>query len=216
MSIANKKILFLVVPMVLAGILIVTAQIVSAIPISKGLENQWPSFEMTYKVEFLGESGEFYSQVVKLVYENDHHWKTWLLSHDLAPDMIGYSGEYTGKEMITYDPRTGSLSNNTDIPTDGIYVPDQWLRPNYIPKLIGQEGVVVQPGQTLDVNNLTLTEYSPCPDDPSVVPCKPGSTRVLETKIEYRNSDYIPLSLIDSIDGTIVRRITITELAVQE
>ena len=216
MSVTKKFFLFIVVPVLLIGVLIVTRQMVSAIPINIGTANQWSSFKMTYQVEILGEGGEFYSQVVKLVYENDHHWKTELLSHDLAPDMIGYSGEYTGKEMITYDPRTGLLSKNTDVPTDGIYVPDQWLNPNYIPKLIGQEGVIVQPGQTETVNILLLTEYSPCPDVPSVVSCKPGSNRVLETKIEYRNSDFIPLSIIDTIDGTVVRRISITELAILE
>ena len=215
MSITKKIILFVVGLILVAGILIVTGQLVSAIPINNGSENHWPSFEMTYKVESLGENGGFYSQVVRLVYENEHQWKTELLAHDLASDMVGYWAEYNGKEMIAYDPRIGSLSKNTDVPTDGVYVPDQWLRPNYIPGLIGQEGVVVQSGPIEGVNNLVLTEYSPCPDIPSLVPCKPGSNRILETRIEYRSTDFIPLSIINMVDGTVVRRISITTLVVQ-
>ncbi|GAB4580522.1 MAG: hypothetical protein Fur0022_32640 [Anaerolineales bacterium] len=216
MSITKKILLFIIVLVFLGGMLIATRQMVNAIPINKGADNQWPAFEMIYKVEIMGEGGTFYSQMVKLVYENELHWKTELLSHDLAPEMVGYVSEYTGKEMITYDPNAGSSSTSTDVPTDGIYVPDQWLNPNYIPGLLGQEGVIVQPGQTEGVYVLTLTEYSPCPEETSAVPCKTGSTRVLETKIEYRSSDFIPFSIIDIVDGTVVRRITITELIVQE
>ncbi len=189
-----------------------------AASISTVSPKDWPSFTMTYEDWSIGENSDQPTvQVVKVIYRDKWQWKTELLDHNIASDAIGTWGEYNGKEMIGFDPRTGEVTvSPVDLPEESVYVPDEWLRPHFIPKLLSHPNIM----QLEAIDNFVtvlVTDLLPC-EEPTesklqagIKPCS-SDTRIVDRKVTYRIEDFIPTLIIDRVDGVEVHRITVKEL----
>jgi len=184
--------------------------------------NEWPSFTMVYEDWRLGSNDEQPQvQAVKLIYHDKRHWKTELLAHNDAVDVVGTWAEYHGAEMRSFDPRTGELRvDQQDIPEDAVYVPEQWLIPGIIPRLLTQQNAEQLSGSSGGLAVLVLEENLPCqaPTEAmfraGIQPCD-SEYRVSRREITYRESDFLPVGIVDSLDGVEVHRVTVTELVMK-
>lgn len=185
----------------------------SARPFRDTTIKEWPAFTMTYML-----TSKQQSQTVLVEYKNATNWRVEILAEPSYPDIAGYWAEYNGSEIRSFDPLTGEISVNTDVPTDGVYIPEQWLGPYYVPKYLAQSNVqvtVVDEG----VNKLTITEYVECQEELNDVyvqaglnACASGETYLAVTEITYQAAYNIPLSIVETLDGIEIRRIVVTEL----
>jgi hypothetical protein len=211
--------IFIAVALVIASLVQKT---MAASSPSSPFPTEWPPFTMVYEDWRLGSNIEQPTiQVVKITYQDRKHWRTELLDHNLAKDAIGTWSEYNGEGMIGYDPRTGEVSiSPQDFPKEGVYIPEQWLIPRYIPKLLTQENVELLE-ESDGLATVLVTEYWPCQEPTDVMlqagikPCDTDNRRD-ERLISYRTADFLPVLIIDKLDGVEVHRVTIKELVIDK
>lgn len=219
-----KKILsvLLMIGMLIVGSMIffIEQEKASAIPANEIKINEWPSFTMIYEVSKISNT---YS--AKLDYDNKLHWRVETLSQSFSEEIValetvGNWSEYNGTAIYHFDAMTGIMSENKDVPKDGVYIPEQWLSPYYIPKLLAQTNIQII-SESNGTGTFVVTEYLSCDEDirdymqqQGLKPCTLGVNRVAKTEIKYRTDYNIPLSIIDTIDGEEVHRITVTELTI--
>lgn len=214
--------LTLLVTVLLAFTILVSNQLqAKADPAGEIALNNWPPFTITYISTKPGDSGEPQTQLIKIIYEDNKHWRVEVLSNSLVPDVGGSWAEYDGLEIRHLDSRTGAVTINKDVPKDGTYIPEEWFRPSYIPQLLAQVNSTNKIDSSEGTGILTVTEYLRCQEELSqtlaragLPPCAQGSNRIAIRQIKYRAIDFIPILIIDTLDGVEVNRITVTELVV--
>jgi len=220
----TKKILsvLLMIGILLVGsmIFILGQEKATATPANEIKIIEWPSFTMIYEVSRIN---NVYS--AKLDYDNKLHWRVETLSQSfteeiVASETVGNWSEYNGTAMYHFDSTTRITSENKDVPKDGVYIPEQWLAPYYIPKLLAQTNTEIV-DESNGIRTIVVTEYLPCDEDirdylqqQGLKPCTVGVNRVAKTEIKYRIDFNIPVSIIETLDGEEVRQITITELTI--
>lgn len=193
----------------------------SAVP--KQPTQQWPAFTMVYTQWGYGYglNGQPGTQRIKLTYDDIYHWRTEVLSHSAVPDAAGAWSSYNGAEIRGYDPRFGQETVNNVALDAGIYLPDEWLRPDYILNLLRKPNITKREGQSRGEKELVSTEYLPCQEpleqekQAGLGPCK-SDKREAKRHIRYREQDYLPLEIIDTLDGVVVQKITIEELTIRQ
>ncbi|GAB4579077.1 MAG: hypothetical protein Fur0022_18150 [Anaerolineales bacterium] len=197
------------------GILVVGKRKATATPLYDITIKEWPSFEMIYEVTTIDKT-----YTAKLTYKDSLHWRVDFLTDSTVPEAVGTWAEYDGKEIRSLDPFTGEITVNREMPSDGVYIPNEWLWPAYIPnRLIKSKGEIIN--ESNGIATLTFTEYLSCDQDihdylqqEGQKPCTVGVDRVEVTVVKYRTDYDIPLSIVETIDGEEVRRITVTELTI--
>ena len=214
-----KKFLFLSIIgifLVGGGILFFGRGPASATPFKDITIKEWPPFVMIYKV--LRYDGS--KQTVGLQYDDKKHWRVEILTESVMPETVGAWSEYDGTEIRHFDPFTGITSANRDMLSGSVSAPEEWLRQVYVPKLLAQSNTEIL-DEMDGVGTFIFTEYLSCDEDirnylqqEGRKPCTVGVDRVQVTEIKYRTDYNIPLSIVDTIDGEEVRRITVTELTI--
>lgn len=219
----NKIALFplTVILLVTGGVLLASFDHGTVVASDTVPSKEWPSFTLIYEDWRIGENREQPTiQVVKVTYRDKWHWRAELIDHNTATEAIGTWGEYNGKEMIGFDPRTGEISVlPQDLPEGSVYVPDEWLRPHFIPKLLSHQNIV-QLDATDEFITMLVTDDLPCQEpteamlQAGIKPCS-SDNRLAERKVSYRIEDFIPTLVVDSVDGVEVHRITVKALVIQ-
>lgn len=184
--------------------------------LSNSVGDTRPPFTMVYEITRVDNQGQLALQTISLDYPSLTHWHSEVLTETAAPRNVGVWVEYTGDDLQTLEPFTGEVTHNRDIAGDGIYVPEQWLIPGYISKLLTRPTTVNTINGTM--GTLVFTEVLPC-NTPTAAMNAAGigvclSERIGTTEITYRTTDFIPLRIVESLDGIELRRITITDLTV--
>lgn len=197
------------------GIFVMGQRRVTATPLQDITTKEWPSFEMIYEVTTIGKT-----YTAKLTYKDSLHWRVDFLTDSTIPEAVGTWAEYDGKEIRSLDPFTGEITVNRDMPSNGVYIPNEWLWSAYIPnRLIKSKAEIID--ESNGIATLTFTEDLSCDQEihdylqqEGQKPCIVGVDRVEVTVVKYRTDYDIPLSIIDTIDGERVRQITVTELTI--
>lgn len=182
-----------------------------------------PAFTMVYE-EWgygFGLNGAPGAQRVKVTYDNPRHWRVEILSHSAVPEVAGSWSTYNGAEIRSFDPRGGEEIVNDVAQDEGVYIPEQWLIPHYISKLLRQSNVTPTDPPSQGLEALIVTEEGPCNQPPNVMrraglaPCAEGDRRVAQRKVVYREEGLIPLQIIDTLDGVAIHKISVKELTVR-
>ena len=197
------------------GIFIVGQRMATATSLHDGIVKEWPHLTMKYEVASIHKT-----YMVLFSYVDSRHWRVDYLLDSSVPEAVGTWAEYDGTEIRSLHPFTGEITVNRDMPLDGVYIPNEWLRPSYISdRLVKSNAEIID--ERDGIATLTFTEHLSCDEDireylqqQGRKPCTVGVDRVQVTEIKYRTDYNIPLSIIDTIDGEEVRRITVTELTI--
>lgn len=184
----------------------------------------WPPLVMIYKEEgqigFITD-GSVGIQRYELDYDDPRHWKHTILD-STKRDNIGSWRVYDGQTVTTFDA-TVNLTDTIDASGDkGVYAPDQWLTPLYTSVLRTKPNAVERESNEPGMTVIVLTEESPCPDDTpltesqkqrGVKVCKPEQAKRVSTReVTYTTANFIPMKIVDQIDGLSIFTITVEQL----
>jgi hypothetical protein len=191
-------------------------------PTYERLPQSWPKFTMVYEQwgYGFGLNGAAGTQRVKYTYNGPQDWRVDVLSHSSVPEVAGSWAAYNGTEVRSFDPRVGKESVNNLTEMKGVHVPEEWLVPSYVPKLLRKPDVTTVNSSKAGAKELTYVEQLPCTEQSStndkagISPCKSG-TRTAQRQIVYREKDFIPLEIVDRVDSTVVAKITVESLDVE-
>jgi hypothetical protein len=175
----------------------------------------WAAVELDYELATAHAEGTITSRH-RLTYEDKTHWRTEILAHSHHRAYVGAWALYDGETLRSFDALRGVETVNRDVPPNGVYVPEPWLNPYHIPRLLADPTVTHRHDTATGIGYLTRRESMPChAPTPTVVGLPTCTTeRITQTNITYRTVDFIPLHIVEMVDGVVVRRTTITHLTI--
>lgn len=162
----------------------------------------WPPFTMVWgeTARGLGMNGATGSQTFRLEYRDRRHFRTTLLENAAVPDAVGSTWTFDGTASIFYDARHKQSQTRPFAPNEET-VPAQWLAPERVPPLVQKPGATARAlsaGLKVASHEETVSGHR--------------SSR----EITFREADGIPTRVIDTSDGTEVRRVEVISLEVSK
>ena len=203
-----------------------TAALLGLVAVSRGSDSEtamtaepWPPFVMVYRVteERPGLNGATRWEVFRLDYADRRHHETTLLENPAAPHAAGSVWSYDGRTSMFRDHQHNWTRIQRYAPDAPQVVPEEWLIPRKVPPLAELRGARVRLGW----NGLATAIHEETIFDglgALRAPGFPGSTasglaeRQSRQEITYRQSDGIPVHLVETLDGREVRRVEVLEL----
>jgi hypothetical protein len=154
--------------------------------------------------------------VLRFAYRGQHDWRIDTLSNDAFPQAAGSWSEYSGHVLTTHNTLTGESSQHADEDAGVAQMPEEWLVPGYVDRLLASGGSL---GTTADpaLLKVTIAQTAPCVQGPgggTEDGCENGlrhSTR----EVHYRSADKLPVRIVDMVGGATVKKIQVTSLTVQ-